>query len=308
MKRTPLLFRFRGLVMVGTMHVPRDGAEARHGDVGLLLLNGGPVPRAGSGDLTAYLSDRLADEGMPCFRFDLQGLGESSGPSWRDGDVFWRRAQRGFNDDAVTALAEFLCRRFGLRGIMLGGLCAGGVLSLRVARKLGRRVLGYVLLEPNIRASPAVTRMEKLRRLVGRLGSFDELLAMLTGKNRYAKLFRPIQPGLRRIIEKRAPLRLPADVQRDVVAKWRRATCKGVPTLLVVAQDRDIDHHVHAVVKTFPPAKRDVIRTVRIPNSNHILLADDSRRKTADALCAWVDESFPPLTHAPMKQAGGVGL
>jgi len=281
--------------MVGTVHVPA-GADPECGRVGLLLLNGGPVPRAGSGDLSAYLSDRLAERGVPCFRFDLQGLGESTGPSWSDGDQFWRKAQRGYNDAAVVELVEYLCERFKLRGIMLGGLCAGGVLSLRVARSLGPRLLGFVLLEPNIRASPAVTRMEKFRRLVSRLGSLDELLAMMTGTNRYARLFRPIQPQLRRILERRTPVRLPVDAQKGTVSQWRQVTCNGVPSLIVVAQDRDIDHYIENVVSTFPQAKRAVIRTVRIPNSNHILLAEDSRQRTGDALCAWVMESFPGHT------------
>ncbi len=304
MKRTPLLFQFRRLVMVGTMHVPATANGAQQRDVGLLFLNGGPVPRAGSGDLTAYLSDRLSAQGVPCFRFDLQGLGESTGPSWRDGDEFWRKGQRGFNDAAVTGLVEYLCLRFGLRGVMLGGLCAGGVLSLRVARTLGKRMLGFVLLEPNIRASPPITRQEKIRRLLSRLGSIDELLAILTGKNRYARWFTPIQPALRRIIELRSPSRLPGDVQRNVVAQWRRVTCKGVPSLVVVAENRDIDHYIEAVVKTFPLAKREVVRTVRIPDSNHILLADDSRRRTGDALCAWVAQAFPGVKTAEV----GVGL
>jgi len=284
--------------MVGTMHVPSAGTGPDKGRVGLLLLNGGPVPRAGSGDLTAYLSDRLAEQGVPCFRFDLQGLGESTGPSWSDGDLFWRKAQRGYNDSAVIELAEYLCRRFELRGVMLGGLCAGGVLSLRVARGLGERLLGFVLLEPNIRISPPVTRMQKVHRLLSRLKSIDEVLAILTGGNRYARLFRPVHPLLKRIIERRAHLRLPGDVQREPVSQWRKVTCDGVPSLIVVAQDRDIDHYVESIVRTFPQAKRDVIRTVRIPNSNHILLAEDSRQRTGDALCAWVAESFPRATHA----------
>jgi len=284
--------------MVGTMHVPCAGSGADKGRVGLLLLNGGPVPRAGSGDLTAYLSDRLAEQGVPCFRFDLQGLGESTGPSWSDGDQFWRKAQRGYNDAAVIELAEYLCRRFELRGVMLGGLCAGGVLSLRVARGLGERLRGFVLLEPNIRISPPVTRMQKVQRLLSRLKSIDEVLAILTGGNRCARLIRPLHPFLKRIIERRAHLRLPGDVQREPVSQWREVTCNGVPSLIVVAQDRDIDHYIESIVRTFPQAKRDVIRTVRIPNSNHILLAEDSRQRTGDALCAWVAESFPHTTHA----------
>lgn len=303
MKRTPLIFQHRQLVMVGTMHVPPPNTDPGPARIGLLLLNGGPVPRAGSGDLSAYLSDRLASRGVPCFRFDLQGLGESTGPSWSDGDLFWRKAQRGFNDAAVTELVEYLCHRFELRGLMLGGLCAGGVLSLRVARGLGERLRGFVLLEPNIRASPAVTRRQKFARQLSRLGSLDELLDIMAGSGRYARLFRPLHPLLKRLIARRAPRRLPRDAQRGTVSQWRQVTCDGVPTLIVVAQDRDIDHYIEEVVKTFPQSKRAAIRTVRIPDSNHILLADDSRRKTADALCAWVAESFPGV-----RAMDGAGL
>lgn len=263
MNRAPLTFTFRDGVLVGTMHVPPEESAENRDRIGLLLLNGGPVPRAGSGDLSAYLCDRLAERGVAGFRFDLAGLGDSTGPSWREGDTFWRAGLRGFNDAAVVALVEHLCDRFGLRGVMIGGLCAGGVLSLRGARGLPEHLLGLVLLEPDLRTPPPKSRREKFERLVSRIHSFV------------------------------ARSKMPADTQKETVSIWRRLTTRGVPSLLVVAQGKEVERYAGFAVETFPMEKRAAVRVARIPNSNHILLADDSPQRTGDALCAWVAELFP---------------
>ncbi len=78
-----------GQTLVGTVHEPSGDAAPPGNRIALLLLNAGPAPRAGNSDLSAHLCDRLAERGMVCFRFDLVGLGDSSGDSWSDIDTFW---------------------------------------------------------------------------------------------------------------------------------------------------------------------------------------------------------------------------
>jgi hypothetical protein len=291
--RAPLIFRAGDVVMVGTVHVPARDAGAQRDRIGLLLLNGGPVPRAGSGDLAAYLCDRLGELGVMGFRFDVQGLGDASGPSWRLGDEFWRAGQRGHNDAAIASLVKDLCQKYSLRGMLIGGLCAGGILGLRAVAGLRSQALGLVLLEPNMRASEPLTRRDRLRSLVLRLRSFDDVLAMLTGKSRYARLFKPLQPWLTAMAARRTGPKLPGGVDRGIAARWRRLTCADVPTLLVVAADSEVDRYTGSVLETFPSAKQDGVRVARVPDSNHILLPENSRQKTADALCTWVAEIFP---------------
>jgi pimeloyl-ACP methyl ester carboxylesterase len=305
-------FGFRDQVMVGTMHVPSGGSSVRRDRIALVLLNAGPAPRAGNSDLSAYLADRLAARGVPSFRFDFPGLGDSTGPSWRDIDLFWHASQRGFNDAAVIELVNDLCLRHELRGVLLGGLCAGAIASVRAAQSLGTRVLGLVLLEPNFRASADVDavssaptqdaataavlarpHIQRIRRAMSRLTDIDEALYLLTGSSKRTWAFRPIRPLLERIIERRLGRELPGDVLMEQVHAWRHLVNEGLPSVVVLAKGLGTDRYMERIVGTLPLAGGNVVRTVLIPDTNHILTAGAARRSTAEALCAWVAELFP---------------
>lgn len=315
-RRVPVTCGWRDQTMVGTMH------EASHlaasGDrIALLLLNAGPAPRAGNSDLSAALADRLAARGIPGFRFDLPGLGDSTGASWPDIDTFWQASQRGHNDEAVITLVNDLCVRHRLRGVLFGGLCAGAIASVRVGEPLADRIAGLVLLEPNFRASadirstqlppeaagaasggsPVVavkpSRARRLRRTVKRLMSANEVLTILTGESRYARPFRPIRPLLERMLARRVGRELPPDALIGAVMAWRRLLEHRVPSLVVLAKGLGTDRYMDRLNRAFPPADADLLRIELIPETNHILTAGEARELTCGALESWVEDRFP---------------
>jgi pimeloyl-ACP methyl ester carboxylesterase len=316
-KRIPITCGLRGQTMVGTMHVSAADRATR-GRIALVLLNAGPAPRAGNSDLSVHLADRLAKHGLPGFRFDFPGLGDSTGTSWRDIEAFWRASQRGLNDEAVVAIVNDLCARYELHGVLLGGLCAGAIAGVRTAESLGKRLLGLVLLEPNFRAAadvsstqrqaeaddanaivPMPTRFQRIRKAISRLGNFDELLYALTGSSKCARVFRPFRPILVRIVERRLGRQLPDDVLMDAVSTWRRLVDHGVPSLVMLAKGLGTDRHMERIMRTFSGVHVGVVDTVLIPDSNHILTAGDARVRAGDALSAWVAGRFPGAMSPP---------
>jgi len=70
--RELIAFDCAGETLIGTL----DGAQ---GKTGLLIASGGNEVRAGAHRGMAMLSQRLADRGIPVFRFDRRGIGDSSG-------------------------------------------------------------------------------------------------------------------------------------------------------------------------------------------------------------------------------------
>ena len=66
-------FVCEGETLVGTLD------EARHDGVGLLIVSGGNEIRCGAHRGMALLARRLAAAGVPVFRFDRRGIGDSSG-------------------------------------------------------------------------------------------------------------------------------------------------------------------------------------------------------------------------------------
>ncbi|PAX09665.1 alpha/beta fold hydrolase [Sphingomonas lenta] len=114
--RRLIAFPCEGETLVGTL----DEAD---GDTGLLIVSGGNEVRTGSHRGMAQLAARLAAQGVPVFRFDRRGIGDSTGENlgWSRSAPEVHTAATCFrmeasqlkrlialgNCDAATALAAF---------------------------------------------------------------------------------------------------------------------------------------------------------------------------------------------------------
>lgn len=87
----------------------------------VLLLNSGSVHHVGPGRLYVNLARELAQKGFHCFRFDIEGIGDSvfAETGWENHPYSSHAV-----DDVAMALF-FLQSRFGLDCFALGGLCSG---------------------------------------------------------------------------------------------------------------------------------------------------------------------------------------
>jgi pimeloyl-ACP methyl ester carboxylesterase len=105
----------------------------------LLFLNAGTMPHVGPFGWYSTLARRLAEDGVPCFRMDLSGIGESP-----------PRDEPGSAQDRVcvdvTAAMDLLARKRKVGRFVLLGLCSGAVLAHHVAVR-DQRVAGAVLLD-----------------------------------------------------------------------------------------------------------------------------------------------------------------
>jgi pimeloyl-ACP methyl ester carboxylesterase len=135
--RRVFVSRYGTHCLVGTLHAAAHYGAAWRPRVGLLLLNAGPAPRAGNSDLSVRSCEHAATNGVPGVRFDLPGLGDSTGNSWAHAYQFWAASQAGEFDGVIAHLVEDFRRRLGLSSVLLGGLCAAGVASLRAADRVG---------------------------------------------------------------------------------------------------------------------------------------------------------------------------
>lgn len=70
--RRLITFPCEGETLVGTL-------DAADGDTGLLIISGGNEIRSGAHRGMALLAARLAAQGVPVFRFDRRGVGDSTG-------------------------------------------------------------------------------------------------------------------------------------------------------------------------------------------------------------------------------------
>jgi len=132
-RETPLLFACQGETLLGVLHTAETATE-----LGVVIVVGGPQYRAGSGRQYVLLARRLAAVGFPVLRFDVRGMGDSTGEP---------RGFQALDADIRAALDCFFAHAPGLRRVGLWGLCGAAAAVLFYAHQ-DSRVQGLVLLNP----------------------------------------------------------------------------------------------------------------------------------------------------------------
>ena len=145
---TAVSFACEGEQLFGVLSRPTDAA--RLSGVGVVVVVGGPQYRAGSHRQFVQLARALAGQGHVVLRFDVRGMGDSSG------------AQRGFEHidaDLQAAIDALHAQQPGLRHTVLWGLCDGASAALMyLARRGDGRVSGLCLVNPWLRSAQSLAK------------------------------------------------------------------------------------------------------------------------------------------------------
>jgi alpha/beta superfamily hydrolase len=298
MKRLPAIVACRGERLVGTVHEPaREAARTA-----VLLLNPGPAPRAGNSDLSARLGDAFARAGVRTFRFDQSGTGDATGESWRTLDDCRAESQRGERPVAeVGAMVDAILAREDTDGVIVGGLCAGATIAMRVADARGRAgadLAGVVVLEPDLRrAAPDGSMAARLRRRI-RATRASLLRIPLLGGILSAVLARA-RRGAGTALAHAKPIRDPIDP--NLLGAWRRTLARGTPVLAITALgldgDRDVDELLAALDDPrLRPRESTSPARVRISNANHLFTLAGSVERAIEEATPWI------VAHAAMDR------
>lgn len=285
MMREVLTLEYEGLTLVGTRHAPLG---PRAGDVGVLLLNAGPAPRAGNSDLSAHACDRLGARGFEAVRIDLPGLGDSMGASEPDIESYWRGVLSGRNDAPTAFIVRALCEKLGLRALVVGGLCAGSVTAIRVANADPTGFAGLLLLEPEFRV-PAVARP---RGPANTPNAASAPAHPATPTPSAPEAPTGFARNMRRVLHKLGVNAFPPDANLPLIRAWVAMLEHGLPSFAAVAEGLQSDHYVKLISQQATPKERALITRVPIPGTNHILTSGDARRATIDAVEQWMVGTF----------------
>lgn len=129
----PVLFTCHSETLVGILHeVPQEKTR------GVLIVVGGPQYRVGSHRQFVYLAQELARQGIPVFRFDYRGMGDSTGELCGF-DVI--------DADIRSAIDAFFASCSGLAEVTIWGLCDAATAAAFYAPG-DPRVTGLVLANP----------------------------------------------------------------------------------------------------------------------------------------------------------------
>jgi len=131
----PIVFNCEQADLIGILHCP---VSVESDTVGVLIVVGGPQYRVGSHRQFVLLARYLAENGIPVMRFDVRGMGDSTGLS------------AGFEHidaDIRSGIDAFYQHQPGLVRVVLWGLCDAASASAFYVYQ-DHRVSGMVLLNP----------------------------------------------------------------------------------------------------------------------------------------------------------------
>lgn len=166
---TAVTFSCKGELLLGIAHLP-----ATSGKLGVVFVAGAPQYRVGAHRLFVTLARTLSQSGIPAFRFDARGYGDSSGSPTAFEDM---RA------DLTAAVEAFRQLSPGIEKIVLLGLCDGASAILLDGTRLSG-IDGVILINPW--AQPAQGRTKAMQRsyYLSRLRNWRTWPAALRGLGR----------------------------------------------------------------------------------------------------------------------------
>lgn len=145
-----LVFACQGEQLVGVISLPAPPLGGTPFDLALLVVVGGPQVRTGSHRQFTRLCRAVAAAGVPAMRFDVRGMGDSTGSL---------HSFEHIADDISAALDALQARLPGVQRVVLWGLCDGASAALmHVHSHRDARVAGLVLLNPWVRSAQTLAR------------------------------------------------------------------------------------------------------------------------------------------------------
>lgn len=189
----PVWFPCEADTLLGVLSEPA-GPVGGLGDLGVVIVVGGPQYRVGSHRQFVALARRLAEAGHPVLRFDVRGMGDSTGEQRRFDTL---SADIGA---AVDALAEEVPA---VRRVVLWGLCDGAAAALIYVDELrDSRIAAVVALNPWVRSDASQEQTQVRHYYTERLRSPEFWRKLLRGGVGLAAL-REFAGKLARVAKKR---------------------------------------------------------------------------------------------------------
>ncbi len=141
----PHVFNCRDCRLIGITTLANQASK-----LGVLIIVGGPQYRSGSHRQFTLLARYLANNGIPTFRFDYRGMGDS------EGEI---RSFENIHDDIHAAINAFVLSSESLTRIVIWGLCDAASATLLYAQT-DSRVVGIILLNPWVHTTKSADQIK----------------------------------------------------------------------------------------------------------------------------------------------------
>ncbi len=268
----PLVFACEGERLLGILH-------AAEGSVGVIVVVGGPQYRAGSHRHFVEVARALAAAGSPVLRFDMRGMGDSSGPLHEFERV---------TADIGAAIAALQAHQPQVRRVALWGLCDGASAALLyLHEQRDARVAGLCLLNPWVRSAQSLARTHVKHYYRQRLMEKEFWLKLLRG-GVARKALTGLWANLRQAgaaVEANS-----ASFQTRMAHAWRGFS--GPTHLVLSGKDhtaREFVDYASTDAAWSGALKRANVQTLDLPDADHTLSTADARLALNAACLRWLE-------------------
>jgi exosortase A-associated hydrolase 1 len=289
----PLRFDCAGEMLFGVLSLPATPLP-----VGVLVVVGGPQYRVGSHRQFVLLARSLAAAGHPVLRFDVRGMGDSTGEM---------RSFESLDDDIASALAALSREVPQVRRCVLWGLCDGASAALMyVQRTADPMVAGMCLVNPWVRSEATLARTQIKHYYGRRLLQREFWLKLGSGKVGLAAL-RGLAGGVVRALRSPSSVAAghagaPATYQQRMASAWHRFTG---PMLLILSSDdytaKEFLEYVASDGDWRGALALTNLRRRDVAGADHTFSGSASREEMERTTLAWLGEccnDARPLAHS----------
>lgn len=274
--------RLQGVLSAPTQPQPRK--------VGVLVVVGGPQYRAGSHRQFVLLARRLAAAGWPVLRFDVRGMGDSTG------DLVSFESS---GPDIAAGVRALRQASPGVERVVLWGLCDAATAALLEVSALPD-VAGLVLLNPWARHAETMARVHLKRHYLQRLLEPAFWHKLASGRVALRPAAVDLVATVRRVARSRAPALRQSDSSEPIDFRQRLALAlmSFQRPALVVLSGRD---YVAAEFLEFSASRpalaglwsRANIQRLDVPEADHTFSNQALRTAVEDATFGWLASEFP---------------
>lgn len=247
-------------------------------DLGIVIVVGGPQTRVGSHRQFVLLARALAAAGYPVLRFDVRGMGDSTG------------AQRSFeavSPDIGAAIDILQAACPNVRRIVLWGLCdAASAALLYCDETRDLRIAGLCLLNPWVRSEATLAKTQVKHYYGQRLLQMEFWVKLLSGR---LNIIRSVAELLRKLGQATAKTEPHLGFQERMARGWKNFT--GPILLILSGNDYTAKEFLEygASANSWHGLLEQVgVTRFDLPNADHTFSSQEWRDTVAETCLKWL--------------------
>lgn len=248
-------------------------------DLGIVIVVGGPQTRVGSHRQFVLLSRALAAAGYPVLRFDVRGMGDSSGE---------QRNFEAITPDIGAAIDSLQAACPDVRHIALWGLCDAASAALLYCDEIhDPRIAGLCLLNPWVRSAATLAKTQVKYYYGQRLLQKEFWVKLLSGR---LNVVGALAELLRKLGQATAKTEPQLGFQERMARGWKNFT----GPILLILSGNDYTAKEFLEYATGAASWRGLLEQAGVtrfdlPNADHTFSSAKWRDTVAESCLRWLD-------------------